>query len=121
VTDVVIRSAARTAVGASRKSLRDVPKTMGIGPVPAVRRARQRAGKTLEDVDVIELHEAFAAQSLAVMSDLDLDPAKVNPNDGTIALGHQRRGRGLSRAAPKGGRRRQPSPSAWPSSDPRSG
>jgi acetyl-CoA C-acetyltransferase len=64
------------------------PKAMGIGPVPAVRRALQRAGKTLEDVDVIELNEAFAAQSLAVMSDLDLDPAKVNPNGGAIALGH---------------------------------
>jgi acetyl-CoA C-acetyltransferase len=64
------------------------PKTMGIGPVPAVRRALQRAGKTLADVDVIELNEAFAAQALAVMKDLDLDPAKVNPNGGAIALGH---------------------------------
>ena len=64
------------------------PKAMGIGPVPAVRRALQRAGKTLEDVDVIELNEAFAAQSLAVLSDLDLDPAKVNPNGGAVALGH---------------------------------
>jgi acetyl-CoA C-acetyltransferase len=64
------------------------PKTMGIGPVPAVRRALERAGVTLADVDVIELNEAFAAQSLAVMRDLDLDPAKVNPNGGAIALGH---------------------------------
>jgi acetyl-CoA C-acetyltransferase len=64
------------------------PKTMGIGPVPAVRKALARAGKTLEDVDVIELNEAFAAQSLAVIKDLDLDPAKVNPNGGAIALGH---------------------------------
>ena len=64
------------------------PRAMGIGPVPAVRRALERAGKTLEDVDVIELNEAFAAQSLAVMSDLDLDPAKVNPNGGAIAFGH---------------------------------
>ena len=61
---------------------------MGIGPVPAVREALERAGKTLDDVDVIELNEAFAAQSLAVMKDLDLDPAKVNPNGGAIALGH---------------------------------
>jgi acetyl-CoA C-acetyltransferase len=61
------------------------PKTMGIGPVPAVRKALARAGKTLEDVDVIELNEAFAAQSLAVIKDLDLDPAKVNPNGGAIA------------------------------------
>ena len=49
------------------------PKTMGIGPVPAVRKALQRAGKTLDDVEVIELNEAFAAQSLAVCQDLDLD------------------------------------------------
>jgi len=64
------------------------PKTMGIGPVPAVRKALARAGKTLDDVDVIELNEAFAAQSLAVIQDLDLDLAKVNPNGGAIALGH---------------------------------
>ena len=64
------------------------PKTMGIGPVPAVRKALERAGRTVDDVDVIELNEAFAAQSLAVLEDLDLDPAKVNPNGGAIALGH---------------------------------
>lgn len=64
------------------------PKTMGIGPVPAVRKVLERAGKTLDDVDVIELNEAFAAQALAVMRDLDLDPAKVNPTGGAIALGH---------------------------------
>jgi acetyl-CoA C-acetyltransferase len=64
------------------------PKTMGIGPVPAVRRALERAGRTVDDVDVIELNEAFAAQSLAVIEDLDLDRAKVNPNGGAIALGH---------------------------------
>jgi acetyl-CoA C-acetyltransferase len=64
------------------------PKVMGIGPVPAVRKAMERAGKSLDDVDVIELNEAFAAQSLAVMKDLDLDPEKVNPNGGAIALGH---------------------------------
>jgi acetyl-CoA C-acetyltransferase len=64
------------------------PKTMGIGPVPAVRKALKRAGKTIDQVDVIELNEAFAAQSLAVIQDLDLDPAKVNPNGGAIALGH---------------------------------
>jgi acetyl-CoA C-acetyltransferase len=69
------------------------PKAMGIGPVPVVRRALERAGKTLEDVDVIELNEAFAAQSLALMSDLDLDPAKVNPNGGAIALRHRARSR----------------------------
>jgi acetyl-CoA C-acetyltransferase len=64
------------------------PKVMGIGPVPAVRKAMERAGKSLDDVDVIELNEAFAAQSLAVMKDLGLDPEKVNPNGGAIALGH---------------------------------
>ena len=61
---------------------------MGIGPVPAVRKALERAGGSLDEVDVIELNEAFAAQSLAVIKDLDLDPAKVNPNGGAIALGH---------------------------------
>jgi acetyl-CoA C-acetyltransferase len=64
------------------------PKTMGIGPVPAVRKALDRAGRSLDEVDVIELNEAFAAQSLAVMKDLELDPEKVNPNGGAIALGH---------------------------------
>jgi acetyl-CoA C-acetyltransferase len=64
------------------------PKTMGIGPVPAIRKALERAGKTLDDVDVIELNEAFAAQSLAVLKELDLDTARVNPDGGAIALGH---------------------------------
>jgi len=64
------------------------PTTMGIGPVPAVRKALKRAGKTLAEVDVIELNEAFAAQSLAVCQDLEFDLAKVNPNGGAIALGH---------------------------------
>jgi acetyl-CoA C-acetyltransferase len=64
------------------------PKTMGIGPVPAVRNALARAGRTLDEVDVIELNEAFAAQSLAVMQDLDLDSTRVNPNGGAIGLGH---------------------------------
>ncbi|HEX6388744.1 MAG TPA: beta-ketothiolase BktB [Solirubrobacteraceae bacterium] len=64
------------------------PKIMGIGPVPAVRKALERAGVGLDQVGVIELNEAFAAQALAVMKDLDLDPAKVNPNGGAIALGH---------------------------------
>ena len=65
------------------------PKTMGIGPVPAIRKALEKAGKTLDDVDVIELNEAFAAQSLAVLRDLDLDAdERVNPNGGAIGLGH---------------------------------
>jgi acetyl-CoA C-acetyltransferase len=64
------------------------PEIMGIGPVPAVRKALDRAGVKLEDIGVIELNEAFSAQALAVMKDLDLDPAKVNPNGGAVALGH---------------------------------
>ncbi|HET8536122.1 MAG TPA: beta-ketothiolase BktB [Solirubrobacteraceae bacterium] len=64
------------------------PEIMGIGPVPAVRKVLERAGVKLEDIGVIELNEAFAAQALAVMKDLDLDPAKVNPNGGAVALGH---------------------------------
>jgi acetyl-CoA C-acetyltransferase len=64
------------------------PEIMGIGPVPAVRKVLDRAGVKLEDIGVIELNEAFSAQALAVMKDLDLDPARVNPNGGAIALGH---------------------------------
>jgi acetyl-CoA C-acetyltransferase len=64
------------------------PRTMGIGPVPAVRKALERAGKNLEEVDVVELNEAFAAQSLAVLQDLGLDATRVNPNGGAIGLGH---------------------------------
>ena len=64
------------------------PAYMGIGPVPAVRKALDKAGRTLDEVGVIELNEAFAAQALAVIRELDLDPEKVNPNGGAIALGH---------------------------------
>jgi acetyl-CoA C-acetyltransferase len=64
------------------------PEIMGIGPVPAVRKVLDRAGVALDDVGVIELNEAFAAQALAVIRDLELDPARVNPNGGAIALGH---------------------------------
>jgi acetyl-CoA C-acetyltransferase len=64
------------------------PEVMGIGPVPAVRTAMEKAGRSLDEVGVIELNEAFAAQALAVIRDLDLDPEKVNPNGGAIALGH---------------------------------
>ena len=64
------------------------PSIMGIGPVPAVRKVMERAGRTLDEVGVFELNEAFAAQALAVIRDLDLDPQKVNPNGGAIALGH---------------------------------
>jgi acetyl-CoA C-acetyltransferase len=64
------------------------PEVMGIGPVPAVRKVLERAGVKLDDIGVIELNEAFSAQALAVMKDLDLDPEKVNPNGGAVALGH---------------------------------
>jgi acetyl-CoA C-acetyltransferase len=64
------------------------PSIMGIGPVPAVRKVLDRAGRALNDVELIELNEAFAAQALAVIDDLGLDEEKVNPNGGAIALGH---------------------------------
>ena len=64
------------------------PEVMGIGPVPAVRKLLERTGLTAADFDVIESNEAFAAQALAVSKELGLDPAKVNPNGGAIALGH---------------------------------
>jgi len=64
------------------------PKYMGIGPVPAVRKAMERAGLKIADMDVIESNEAFAAQACAVAKDLGFDPRKVNPNGGAIALGH---------------------------------
>lgn len=64
------------------------PRIMGVGPVPAVRRAVDRAGLRLDEIDLLELNEAFAAQSVAVVRELQLDPAKVNINGGAIALGH---------------------------------
>lgn len=64
------------------------PEVMGIGPVAAVPRVLKRAGMTLDDIDLIELNEAFASQSLAVIRDLDFNPEIVNVNGGAIALGH---------------------------------
>jgi hypothetical protein len=64
------------------------PEIMGIGPVEAVPKVCKQTGVALKDIDVIELNEAFAAQGLAVMRKLDLDPDKVNVNGGAIALGH---------------------------------
>ncbi|TDT73196.1 acetyl-CoA C-acetyltransferase [Litoreibacter halocynthiae] len=64
------------------------PEVMGIGPVPAVQNLLKRTGLKASDFDVIESNEAFAAQALAVSQELGLDPAKVNPNGGAIALGH---------------------------------
>jgi len=64
------------------------PRVMGIGPVPAVHKALQRAGRSIDDVRLFELNEAFAAQSLAVLQDLGLGTERVNVNGGAIALGH---------------------------------
>jgi 3-oxoadipyl-CoA thiolase len=64
------------------------PDVMGMGPVPATRKALARAGIGVEDLDLVELNEAFAAQSLACLGELGLDPEKVNVNGGAIALGH---------------------------------
>ena len=64
------------------------PSIMGVGPVPASRKALDKAGLTIEDIDLVEANEAFAAQSLAVRKDLNLDPEKTNVNGGAIAIGH---------------------------------
>jgi 3-oxoadipyl-CoA thiolase len=64
------------------------PRVMGLGPVPATKKALQRAGLQIKDIGLVELNEAFAVQSLAVMEDLDLDPEIVNVNGGAIAIGH---------------------------------
>jgi acetyl-CoA C-acetyltransferase len=64
------------------------PRYMGVGPTPAIKTALDRAGLTVQDMDVIELNEAFAAQAIAVMRDLKLPPEKVNPNGSGISLGH---------------------------------
>jgi acetyl-CoA C-acetyltransferase len=93
---VVLLSAARAAELGIRPRARILgyascgvePSLMGIGPVPAVRRVLERTGRTLDEIQVIELNEAFAAQALAVIDDLGLDEEKVNPNGGAIALGH---------------------------------
>jgi acetyl-CoA C-acetyltransferase len=61
---------------------------MGIGPVPAVRKLLDRAGVLVEDIDLVELNEAFASQSLAVCRELGFDEERVNVNGGAIALGH---------------------------------
>jgi acetyl-CoA C-acetyltransferase len=64
------------------------PKIMGLGPVTAVKSALHKAGLKISDIDVIESNEAFAAQAMGVSKELGLDPAKVNPNGGAVALGH---------------------------------
>ncbi len=77
----VARMLAYTAVGVH-------PRIMGIGPVQAVPKALKQAGLKLDDIDLIELNEAFASQSVAVVRELGMDPSKVNVNGGAIALGH---------------------------------
>ena len=64
------------------------PNVMGLGPIPAVKRVFEKSGLSPSDMDVIESNEAFAVQAMAVTKDLGLDPAKVNPNGGAVALGH---------------------------------
>ncbi len=64
------------------------PRIMGIGPVPAVQKLLAETGRTLEEIEAIELNEAFACQVLACIEGLGLDPARVNPDGGAIALGH---------------------------------
>jgi acetyl-CoA acetyltransferase len=64
------------------------PRTMGLGPIPATRKALQRAGLTIQDLGLVELNEAFAIQSLAVMQELGLAEEITNVNGGAIALGH---------------------------------
>ena len=93
---LVVSSAAHAAGLGARPLARVVsyaaagvdPLVMGLGPVPAVRKALEKAGWKAGDVDLWELNEAFAAQSLAVLRELQLDPARVNVNGGAIALGH---------------------------------
>jgi 3-oxoadipyl-CoA thiolase len=70
------------------------PSCMGLGPIPATRKALARAGLTVADLDLVELNEAFAAQSIACIRDLELDPARVNVHGGGIALGHPLGGTG---------------------------
>jgi 3-oxoadipyl-CoA thiolase len=64
------------------------PSVMGMGPVPATRKALERAGLTVADLDLVEINEAFASQSVACLRELELDPSRVNVNGGAIALGH---------------------------------
>ena len=61
---------------------------MGIGPVPAIRKLLSQTGHSLDEIDVVEINEAFAAQVLACQRELKLDPERLNPNGGAIALGH---------------------------------
>ena len=64
------------------------PATMGLGPIPATRRALERAGLTIDEIDLVELNEAFAAQAIPVMREVGMDPERTNVNGGAIAIGH---------------------------------
>jgi len=64
------------------------PRLMGLGPIPATRKTLQRAGLSIDDIDLVEINEAFASQAIACLRDLEIAPAKANPNGGAIALGH---------------------------------
>jgi len=93
---LVLADAAKAAAGGHKPIARlvayaiaGVPnELMGEGPIPASKLALQRAGLSLDKIDVIESNEAFAAQSIAVNKGLELDPTKTNPNGGAIAIGH---------------------------------
>ena len=92
---VMATSGAAKAAGAtplgrvvSWASVGVAPKSMGLGPIEASRKALRDAGLSVKDLDVIELNDSFAVQSVAVQRALELDPAKVNPNGGAVALGH---------------------------------
>jgi acetyl-CoA acetyltransferase len=61
---------------------------MGLGPIPAIQKVLERAGLKIEDIDLFEINEAFAAQSIPCIRELGIDPAKVNVNGGSIAIGH---------------------------------
>ena len=77
----IARLVSYTAVGVE-------PRIMGIGPVDAIPKAVKQAGLQLNDIELIELNEAFASQSLAVIRELGLDPERLNPNGGAISMGH---------------------------------
>jgi acetyl-CoA C-acetyltransferase len=90
MSDTAAAARGLTSLGTveSHASVGVEPSIMGIGPVPAVRKALARAGLELADIDLFELNEAFAAQSLAVIAELGIDAARINPHGGAIAIGH---------------------------------
>ena len=81
-------ASSRWAYSSPLRSRRLDPRVMGVGPVPAVRKLLGRAGIQVDEIDLVELNEAFASQSLAVIRELGLDEERVNVNGGAIALGH---------------------------------